>query len=59
MDLVGNFGNRPRENVILPRTFIPTVIKSEQEKQIMAVWDSCITKSIISGCAGKISIGKI
>ncbi|XP_018026170.1 mitochondrial import inner membrane translocase subunit Tim22 [Hyalella azteca] len=51
VELVGNFG-RARSHVIIPRTFIPTVMRTDQEKQIMAVWDSCPFKAILSAGAG-------
>ncbi|KAA0195259.1 hypothetical protein HAZT_HAZT007656 [Hyalella azteca] len=52
VELVGNFG-RARSHVIIPRTFIPTVMRTDQEKQIMAVWDSCPFKAILSAGAGQ------
>lgn len=51
LQLVGNF-NRPRTQVIIPRSVIPTVLRTDQEKQIMAVWDSCVFKSMLSAAAG-------
>ncbi|KAF2354431.1 Mitochondrial inner membrane translocase subunit Tim17/Tim22/Tim23/peroxisomal protein PMP24 [Trinorchestia longiramus] len=51
VELVGNF-NRPRTHVIIPRTFVPTAMRTDQEKQIMAVWDSCPFKALLSAGAG-------
>ena len=53
-ELIGNWG-RPRTHVVLPRSYIPTVIKADQEKQLMAVWDSCVFKSMLAAGAGKTS----
>ena len=45
---------RYRENVIIPRTVGPVEIKSIDQKRIEAVYESCVTKALISTVLGKL-----
>lgn len=56
--LVGN-QRRERENIIIPRTFIPTVIKTREEKAVEAIFESCPFKSVLSLVAGYVLGGGI
>lgn len=49
--LVANH-NRLRENIIIPRTFGPPQIKSNEEKMIEAAVESCVFKSLMSCVIG-------
>lgn len=51
--IVGNQG-RERENVIIPRSFTPTIIKSKEEKAVEAMFESCPFKAVLSLLAGEI-----
>lgn len=44
---------RERENMIIPRSFTPTVIKSKEEKLVEATFESCPFKSVLSLVAGE------
>ena len=44
---------RYRENVVIPRTVGPIQIKSDQEKQVEAIFESCAFKSVLATVAGK------
>ena len=46
---------RERENMIIPRSFSPTVIKSREEKAVEAVFESCSFKSVLSLVAGELT----
>ncbi|KAK7069350.1 Mitochondrial import inner membrane translocase subunit Tim22, partial [Halocaridina rubra] len=39
---------RYRENMIIPRSFAPTVIKSNEEKRVEAIFESCPFKAVLS-----------
>ncbi|XP_066987849.1 mitochondrial import inner membrane translocase subunit Tim22 [Macrobrachium rosenbergii] len=56
--LVGN-QTRVRENVIIPRTFVPTVIKTKEEKTVEAIFESCPFKAVLSLVAGFVLGGGI
>ena len=43
---------RQRENIIIPRTFTPTVMKSREEKTVEAIFESCPFKAVLSLVAG-------
>lgn len=47
-------GNRQhfRENIIIPRMMVPVQIKSNEEKQIERIMESCTFKCIMSGIFG-------
>ena len=47
---------RQRENIIIPRTFIPTVIRSNEEKMISGFFESCPFKAGLS-CVGGFVLG--
>ncbi|XP_043262706.1 mitochondrial import inner membrane translocase subunit Tim22 [Colletes gigas] len=44
--------NRFRENIIIPRTDGPVQIKTNEEKRIESIMESCTFKSICSCCIG-------
>lgn len=44
---------RERENIIIPRSFTPTVIKTYEEKRISAIFESCPFKAGLSCVAGE------
>nr|XP_053628177.1 mitochondrial import inner membrane translocase subunit Tim22-like [Cherax quadricarinatus] len=50
---------RERENLIIPRTFTPVVMKSREEKAVEAVFESCPFKGILSLFAGFVLGGGI
>lgn len=50
---------RERENMIIPRSFTPTVIKSKEEKMVEATFESCAFKSVLSLVAGFVLGGGI
>jgi len=50
-EMIGNWGG-PRTGVVLPRIFPGVTLRSDQEKQIMAVWESCAVKAAIAGIGG-------
>ncbi|KAK8719312.1 hypothetical protein OTU49_014110 [Cherax quadricarinatus] len=50
---------RERENLIIPRTFTPVVMKSREEKAVEAVFESCPFKAILSLFAGFVLGGGI
>ncbi|XP_042239003.1 mitochondrial import inner membrane translocase subunit Tim22-like [Homarus americanus] len=56
--LVGN-QRRERENMIIPRSFTPTVIKSKEEKTVEATFESCPFKAVLSLLAGFVLGGGI
>ena len=43
---------RQRENLIMPRTFTPIVMKNDNEKMVEAAFESCAFKSLLSCVAG-------
>lgn len=56
MDLVKHFiGNnyRYRENIIIPKTLGPVKIKTNEEKMVEAIFESCPFKSVMSCVIGK------
>lgn len=55
MDLMRHFvGNnyRYRENIIIPKTLGPVQIKTEEEKMVEAIFESCPFKSLMSCVIG-------
>ncbi|XP_071522503.1 mitochondrial import inner membrane translocase subunit Tim22 isoform X2 [Panulirus ornatus] len=56
--LVGN-QRRERENLIIPRSFTPTVIKTREEKAVEATFESCPFKAVLSLLAGFVLGGGI
>ncbi|XP_068208870.1 mitochondrial import inner membrane translocase subunit Tim22 [Palaemon carinicauda] len=50
---------RVRDNVIIPRTFVPTIMKTREEKAVEAVFESCPFKSVMSLVAGFVLGGGI
>ncbi|KAK8732245.1 hypothetical protein OTU49_006993 [Cherax quadricarinatus] len=50
---------RERENLIIPRTFTPVVMKSREEKAVEAVFESCPFKAVLSLFAGFVLGGGI
>lgn len=49
---IGN-NYRYRENIIIPRSVAPTVIKSNEEKMIEAFFESCPFKTLMSCVVGE------
>jgi mitochondrial import inner membrane translocase subunit TIM22 len=47
---------RYREHVVIPRTVGPIQIKSDQEKQVEAIFESCAFKSVLATVAGKLNL---
>lgn len=55
MELVKHFvGNnyRYRENIIIPKTLGPVQIKTDEEKMVEAIFESCPFKSLMSCVIG-------
>ncbi|XP_076058910.1 mitochondrial import inner membrane translocase subunit Tim22 [Oratosquilla oratoria] len=50
---------RQRENIIIPKSFVPTVIKSMDEKRVEAIFESCPFKACLSCAAGFVLGGGI
>lgn len=52
---VGN-NYRYRENIIIPKTLGPVRIKTNEEKAVEAVFESCVFKSLMSCVIGKLQL---
>ncbi|KAI4502894.1 hypothetical protein M0802_001938 [Mischocyttarus mexicanus] len=51
-DFIGNFREKYRENIIIPRTIVPVQIKTNEEKMVESVMESCTFKSVMSCVLG-------
>lgn len=47
-----------REGVLIPRTYGPVMIKTNEEKMIESIFESCIFKCIMSCVLGKKNLKK-
>ncbi|KAL7638524.1 UNVERIFIED_CONTAM: hypothetical protein RMT77_011094 [Armadillidium vulgare] len=50
---------RPRDELIIPKTYFPSTLRTKEEKQIAAVFESCPFKACLSCVAGFVFGGAI
>lgn len=53
LSLLRPLGTKPHENVVIPRTYGPVAIKTNEEKIIESIFESCAFKCFMSCTLGK------
>ena len=55
LNIIG-WRHRHRENMVIPRLFGPPEIKTNEEKMLQRIGESCPFKACLSGVIGKLEI---